>query len=68
MLYHHTVLDMLDKLITYIVCWYKTLYQVLPVAWTSCITTHRDTGSNSKLELIHIVLYQHTMYVMGIYL
>jgi len=24
--------EMLDKLIIYIVCWYKTLYQVLPVA------------------------------------
>jgi hypothetical protein len=32
---------MLDKLITYIVCLYKTLYQVLPVAWTNRITTRR---------------------------
>jgi len=34
-------IEMLDKLITYIVCWYKTLYQVLPVVWTNCITTRR---------------------------
>jgi len=36
---------MLDKLITYIVCWYKTMYQVLPVAWNNCITTrcYRDS-------------------------
>jgi len=33
---------MLDKLITYIVCWYKTLYQVESVVWTS-ITTSRDS-------------------------
>jgi len=30
---------MLDKLITYIVCWYNTMYQVLPVPWTNRITT-----------------------------
>jgi len=30
---------MLDKLITYIVCWCKIMYQVLPVAWTNRITT-----------------------------
>ena len=28
---------MLDKLITYIVCLYKTFYQVLPVVWTNYI-------------------------------
>jgi len=32
---------MLDKLITYIVCWCNTLYQVLPIAWTNRITTRR---------------------------
>jgi len=37
---------MLDKLITYIVCWYKILYQVvLPVAWTNRITTRRYRDS-----------------------
>jgi len=36
---------MLDKLITYIVCWYKTLYQVLPVVWTKRITTGRYRDS-----------------------
>jgi hypothetical protein len=29
---------MLDKFITYIVCWYKTLYQAEPVVWTNRIT------------------------------
>jgi hypothetical protein len=38
-------IEMLEKLITYIVCWYKTLYQVLSVAWTSCITTRRYCDS-----------------------
>jgi len=57
---------MLDKLITYIVCWYKTLYQVLPVAWTNRITTRR--------LLIWYWFTQQArpdtkacMYVMGIY-
>ena len=36
---------MLDKLITYIVCWCKTLYQFLPVAWTNCITPRRYRDS-----------------------
>ena len=38
-------IEMLDKLITYIMCWYKTMYQVSPVAWTNCITTHRYRDS-----------------------
>ena len=43
--------EMLDKLIIYIECWYKTLHQVLPVqplreAWTNRITTCRDTRSD----------------------
>jgi hypothetical protein len=48
------------------VWWYKTVYQVLSVAWTNRITT--------VVILVHItnstwnkVLYHHTMYVMGIY-
>jgi hypothetical protein len=32
---------MLDKLIAHIVGWYKTLYQVLPVAWTNRVATRR---------------------------
>jgi tellurite resistance protein TehA-like permease len=36
---------MLDQLITYIVWWYKTVYQVLFVAWTDRITTRRDSDS-----------------------
>ena len=38
-------IEMLDKLITYIVCWYKTLYQVLPVEWTNRITARRYRDS-----------------------
>jgi hypothetical protein len=38
-------IEMLDKLITYIVCLYKTLYQVLPVVWTNRITTRRYRDS-----------------------
>ena len=34
-------IEMLDKLITYIVWWYKTVYQVLSVAWNNRITTRR---------------------------
>jgi hypothetical protein len=39
--YHHSVViqQMLDKFITCIVWWYKTVYQVLSVAWTNRITT-----------------------------
>jgi hypothetical protein len=39
---------MLDKLITYIVWWYKTVYQVLSVAWTNRITTCRYRDSSDK--------------------
>jgi hypothetical protein len=35
------IIEMLDKLITCIVCWYNTLYHVLPVVWTKRITTRR---------------------------
>ena len=41
----YVFIEMLDKLITYIVCWYKILYQVLPVAWTNRITTRRYRDS-----------------------
>jgi len=38
---------MLNKVITYILCFYKTLYQVLPVnvVWTNRITTRRYCDS-----------------------
>ena len=61
--------EMLDKLITYIqysvVCWYKTLYQVDPFAWTS-ITTGRYWMwlDNVTGETSYKVLYQHNVYVM----
>jgi hypothetical protein len=50
---------MLDKLITYIVWWYKTVYHVLSVAWTNRITTRprSDTGSHNRFDLIHIDSY-----------
>ena len=49
---------MLDKLITYIVCWYKTLYQVLLLGELTAsqlvaIATRSDTGSHNRLDLIH---------------
>ena len=52
---------MLDKVITYIVCWYKTLYQVLSVAWTNRITiaTRSDTGSHNRLDLIQSLVPPH---------
>jgi hypothetical protein len=63
-------IEMLDKLITYIVWWYQTVYQVLSVAWTNRITTRRYL----VVILVHTigstwykVLYHHTMYVMGLY-
>jgi len=31
---------MLEKLNTFIVCWYKTVYNVSPVVWANRITTH----------------------------
>jgi hypothetical protein len=57
-------IEMLDKLITYIVCWYKTLYQVLPVAWTNLITTRRVILVHTTGSTWYKVLYHHTMYVM----
>jgi len=55
---------MLDKLITYIVCWYKTLYQVLPVAWTIRITTVMLV--HNRLDLIQSLV--PTDYVCNGYL
>ena len=60
-------IEMLEKLIPYIVCWYNTLYQVLPVAGTNRITlvataTRSDTSSHNRLDLI-----QSLMYVIGMY-
>ena len=56
-------IEMLDKLITYIVWWYKTVYQVLSVAWTNRIILVHTTDLTW-----YKVLYHHTMYVIGIYL
>ena len=38
-------IEILDKPITYIVWWYKTVYQVLSVAWTNRITTRHFRDS-----------------------
>ena len=54
---------MLDKLITYIVWWYKTVYQVLSVAWTNRIS---DAGSHNRLDLIQSLVPLH--YVCNGYL
>ena len=45
---------MLDKLITYlyIVCLYKTLYQVLPVVWTNRITTRRNHNVGIMVSML----------------
>jgi hypothetical protein len=62
-------IEMLDKLITYIVCWCKTLYQACGVnkphqnsslSWLVVILVHTTGWTWYK------VLYHHTMYVMGI--
>ena len=54
---------MLDKLITYIVCWYKTLYQCLLRELTAsqlvAIATHSDTGSHNRLDLIQSLVPPH---------
>jgi hypothetical protein len=50
---------MLDKLITYIVWWYKNVYQVLSVVWTNRITTRSDTGSHNRLDLIKSIVPPH---------
>ena len=50
---------MLDKLITYIVWWYKTVYQVLSVAWTNPIATRSDTGSHNRFDMIHSLVPPH---------
>ena len=58
---------MLDKFITHTVCWYKTLYQVLPVAWTNRITTRSDTGSHNRLNPIQSLVPTHYVYVCNGY-
>ena len=55
---------MIDKLIAYAVCWYETLYQILPVALTNRITlvafaTRSDTGSHNRLDLIQSFVPPH---------
>jgi hypothetical protein len=44
---------MLDKLITYIVWWYNTVYQVLSDAQLVAIATRSDTNSQNRFDLIH---------------
>jgi hypothetical protein len=62
---------MLDKFITYIVCWYKILYQTLPVAWTNRITTRHDRDSKwywfTQQARPDTKYCTNTLYVMGIY-
>jgi hypothetical protein len=65
-------IEILDKLITYIVWWYNTLYRVSPVAYTTRIT--KSSTFRLVVILVHAksltwykVLYKHTMNVMGMY-
>ena len=44
---------MLDKHITYIVCWYTTLFQV------SSVATRSDTGSYNMLDLVQSLVPAH---------
>ena len=67
-------IEMLDKLITYIVCWYNTLYLVsqLPVVWTNHITTFPlsrlvVTLAHTTCSTWYNVLYQHILYVLGMH-
>jgi hypothetical protein len=55
---------MIDKLIACAVCWYETLYQILPVALANRITlvafaTRSDTGSHNRLDLIQSFVPPH---------
>jgi hypothetical protein len=54
------LVEMLDKLIPYIVCWCKTLYQTLPVVGINRITltiaTRSDTGSHNRFDLIQSLI------------
>ena len=67
-------IEMLDKLITFIVCWYKTLYIVSRLACCMNYPHHNSSLSRLVVILVHTagstrykVLYQHTMDIMGIY-
>jgi hypothetical protein len=53
---------MLDKRITYIVCWHNTLYQVLPIAWTNRIIIPRFRDStllSPDYGLVFLNYYHH---------
>ena len=51
---------MLDKLITYIVWWYKScLLCELTASQLVAITTHSDTGSHNRLDLIQSLVPPH---------
>ena len=52
-------IEMLDKLITYIVWWYKTVYQVLSDAQLVAIATRSDTDSQNRLDLIRSLVPRH---------
>ena len=63
------ILQMKEIPITYIVWWYKTLYQVQPVVWTSITTSHESDEFWYGLftpQAWYKVLHQHTMYVISL--
>jgi hypothetical protein len=49
---------MLDKLITYIVCWYNTSIRSR-LSHELAIATHSDTGSHNKLDLLQSFVPTH---------
>jgi hypothetical protein len=63
------ILQMKEIPITYIVWWYKTLYQVQPVVWTSITTSHESDEFWCGLftpQAWYKVLHQHTMYEISL--
>ena len=57
---------MLDKLNTYIVCWYKTCIRSrlsceLTTSLLVAIATHSDTGSHNQLDLLQSLVYTNTL-------
>ena len=47
---------MSDNLITYIVCWFKTLYQVSSASQLVVIAIRGDTGSYNKFDLMQSLI------------
>ena len=61
-------IEVLDKLITYIVCRYKTLYQVLSVVWTNHIITRRYCDPIQNLVPAHYVYNWYVSMFSSLYI